>query len=160
MEFARTAPAPVIDPADPLPLNESQRRHFEVVLASLEESLARITETMARAGDAERALSGTEDDLPARFVETAPAAIARAREQLRALAAAMRIEPRTHSAARSVRAILTSHIVELEDSDAKRLRAYGAVDPSLAPRLEPALAELRATLQGLRAALRDRAPGA
>jgi len=147
----------VSEPGFELPLNVNQRHHFDVLLASLEDALARIEELAGAPRAVERQLTELADDVGPGFLREAHSALERARARLHALATAMRVEPRAHSRQRTIEAILTSQIVQLEGSDARRLRAYGAVDPRLAGLLDPQLEALEADLAELRAILRAHA---
>ncbi len=143
----------MIDPAEPLPMNDPQRTHFEVVLSSLENALLRIEELARGAAADQRVLSTLAPDLPPGFAARAGPPIESVRATVRDLTAAMRLESRSTSSFRTVRALLTSQIVQLEDSEAKRLRGYGPVDPRLAAALNPALESMRADLGAIREAL-------
>lgn len=127
-------------------LNEHQRRHFEVLLARLEDALVQVERLAARDPEGSRRLTLYREDLPAGFVDAIRPALGRARELIAGLADDLRLQPRMASRARSIRALLTAGIVRVEDSGAPNLRGYGYVDPRVAHEIEPALDELRATL--------------
>jgi hypothetical protein len=129
-------------------LNESQRRHYEVLFARLERTLVHL-ETAARDDDAQAVLTVVEADLPPRFVEESGSAIEEARRQLAALAQSLALRPRIESRRRVCRALLTSDLNGLTDATSKRLRGFGEVDPSLTEHLDPALEQLRATVSRL-----------
>lgn len=140
------------------PLSEPQRRHFEVILASLENALLEV-EQLARADSPDaRRLTQLEDDLPDGFLDRSQEAVERLRRQLRQLADQMQLEAQHHSKGRTIGAILTAQVTQIQDSYARMLRGYGHVDPDLAPRLDPELASMEEELAELRAILRDRAP--
>ncbi|HEY4129155.1 MAG TPA: hypothetical protein VGM50_00950 [Gemmatimonadaceae bacterium] len=129
-------------------LNESQRRHYEVLFAKLERNLVEL-EAAAR-DDADRTvLTVVESDLPARFTENAPAVITEARKQLATLAQTLSLRPRTESRRRICRALITSDLNGLTDATSARLRGFGAVDASIATHLDPALEQLRETVSRL-----------
>jgi hypothetical protein len=132
----------------PARLNESQRRHYEVLFARLERTLVQL-EAAARGDDAATVLTVVEADLPARFVADAPLLIGEARAQLEALAQKLSLRPRSESRRRVCRALITSELNGLTDATSARLRGFGAVDPSIATHLDPALEELRSTVAGL-----------
>jgi hypothetical protein len=129
-------------------LNESQRRHYEVLFAKLERNLVEL-EAAAR-DDADRTvLTVVESDLPPRFTENAPAVITAARKQLATLAQTLSLRPRTESRRRICRALITSDLNGLTDATSARLRGFGAVDASIATHLDPALEQLRETVSRL-----------
>jgi hypothetical protein len=126
-------------------LNESQRRHYEVLFARLERTLAHL-ETATRGGDPRLHLTDVHDDLPARFVEDAPRIIAQARQELAALADTLSLRPRVESRRRVCRALLTAELNGLTDATSTRLRGFGEVDSSVGEHVDPALEQLRATV--------------
>jgi hypothetical protein len=129
-------------------LNDSQRRHYEVLLSRLERTLVHL-ETAARGDDARTTLTVVEEDLPPRFEQESAAVIDEARQQLAALAQSLSLRPRVESRRRVCRALLTSDLNGLTDATSKRLRGFGDVDPSLAEHLDPALERLRGTVSRL-----------
>jgi hypothetical protein len=139
----------VSDSETDIPLNENQRRHFEVVLASLEDALVRTEQMSGPTGIDDRLLTHIAHDVPPEFGSASAPAIAAIRAEIARLAQTMHLEGRRPSTRRMMRAILVSQIVHLEDSDARRLRAYGSVDPRLASTLDPALGALIDILRGL-----------
>jgi phage I-like protein len=130
-------------PSDtPIPLTGPQRLHFEVVLASLETVLVEVETSIAGAKPS-GSLTRIEHDLPERFLRQAGPLIEALRAQIDALSAALGLAGSRRSATRVVGATLTSQLVHLDDCYADRLRGYGAVDPGVAPRLDPAIDGLR-----------------
>jgi len=132
----------------PARLNDSQRRHYEVLFARLERTLVQL-DAAARGEDAATVLTVVEADLPPRFVEAAPPLIDEAREQLEALAQKLSLRPRSESRRRVCRALITSELNGLTDATSTRLRGFGAVDPSIATHLDPSLEQLRTTVARL-----------
>jgi hypothetical protein len=133
------------DNEGPARLNESQRRHYEVLFARLERTLVQL-EAAARDEDAGTVLTVVQSDVPARFAREAPAAIDEARRQLAMLAQTLSLRPRTESRRRICRALITAELNGLTDATSTRLRGFGAVDPSIATHLDPAIEELRKTV--------------
>jgi hypothetical protein len=129
-------------------LNDSQRRHYEVLFARLERTLLHL-DAAAREDDTRTVLTVVESDLPPRFAQEAPALIDSARAQLAMVAESLSLRPRTESRRRVCRALITSELNGLTDATSTRLRGFGAVDPSIATHLDPALEELRATVAHL-----------
>ncbi|HVA57154.1 MAG: hypothetical protein WBQ26_15540 [Gemmatimonadaceae bacterium] len=123
-------------------LNEHQRRHFAVLLVGLDEALARIEELADQDRQAWGPLTEYADDLPPRFTAEAYPLIADLRSRVLALGALLRTDSRHMSRARSIRAMVTSATIRLEDSRARGLRGYGAVDPSVHEQLDPVLDDL------------------
>jgi hypothetical protein len=123
-------------------LNEHQRRHFGVLLVGLDEALARIEQLAGSAHDDWGPLTQYTDDLPPRFSSEAKPLIADLRGRILALGARLGTSARQMSRARSIRAMVTSATIRLEDSRARGLRGYGAVDPSVGEQLDPVLDDL------------------
>lgn len=130
-------------------LNDNQRRHFSVLLVSLDEALARIEELSDRDCRAGASLTAYTDDLPQRFSAEAGPMIADLRARIVQLAALLGTEPRRMSRARSIRALVTSAAIRLEDSRARGLRGYGTVDPSVQEQLDPVLDDLIARFRAI-----------
>ena len=142
--------------ADQLPtikLNANQRRHFEVLLSRLEESLTKI-ERLLDEQRASQSLTRVDDDVPAEFRSGARAELPRIRSQLDALVASLELQPRTVSLRRLIGATLTTEAVRVEDSFSTHLRGYGQLDPSIAEHVDPALERLAGSLQRMAASLR------
>src|SRR6266567_2178743 len=110
-------------------LNANQRRHFEVLLASLEDALAEVivaAESPDRGDD--RALAVVRHDLPDGFADAALPRIAEAAALIRAAAERWQLSPRELSLRRAVRATLTAQLIRLEESTVEGLRGYGPID--------------------------------
>jgi hypothetical protein len=116
------------DPERAPVLNENQRRHFEVLLSMLEESLQRI-ETLSSSLSMNGRMSIVKDDLPSTFILEAEPLIASIRARIGRLAAVLELTPRTVSKRRTISALLTAAIIRIEDSSPEQLRGYGTVDP-------------------------------
>jgi hypothetical protein len=136
-------------------LNGPQRRHFEVVLASLEDALVRIEQLAGATGPDARLLTQRSADVRAGFSARVAAPIASIRERIGRLVRATKLEARRPSTARTIRALLNAQIVHLQDSSAHRLRAYGDVDPRATTTLDPELQAIERDLFGILEALRD-----
>ena len=133
-------------------LNDNQRRHFEVLLTRLEDSLATIE--MLLAAPPLRHLTQLTDDVSPAFRALAELEIPRLRGQVERMAAALGLRPNVVSLRRVIGAALTTDAVRVQDSLASQMRGYGTVDPSVAERLDPALLRLADSLQHLASALK------
>ena len=135
-------------------LNEPQRRHFAVILQSLENALLEI---VALAGDDApdaRHLTRLAHDLPPDYLARVRPAIDAIAEQMAQLSRAIGIDPHPESKARAIAAMLTAQLNQLQDSSARTLKRYGKVDPGLAAELDPVLRSIEGRLGELKAALR------
>ena len=128
-------------------LNESQRRHFEVVLAKLEDTLDEI-DRLAHAGPQGQhpSLTSLADDLPADFASRTAAVSSTVRGRIADLVAQLGLAPQRASRLRTVRALLHAETVRLQDSLTRALNGYGALDPRAPEVIDPALRELIALL--------------
>ena len=138
-----------------LVLTESQRRHFEVVLAKLEETLDeidRLSRPTTHASPSPR-LKVFADDLPPDFTSRSAMASRAARERIADLAAELGLAPQRTSPFRTVRALLHGEIVRLQDSVSPALKGYGTLDPRAPAVIDPALRELIAHLATMLRAL-------
>jgi hypothetical protein len=133
-------------------LNDNQRRHFEVLLTRLEDSLS--TSEMLLATPPLRHLTQLSDDVSPAFRTLAEAEIPRLRGQVERMAVALGLRPNVVSLRRIIGAALTNDAVRLQDSLSPQMRGYGAVDASVAERLDPALLRLAESLQHLGSALK------
>jgi hypothetical protein len=127
-------------------LSDGQRRHIAVFLSRLEEALDDLERLAAQPVRADRVLARERADLPVRYGEAVGSDVTALRDDVRRLAAALQLVPRERSRARQARALLGSMLVQLEDTRARSLRAYGAVDAAEASALDPALEVMRARL--------------
>lgn len=128
-------------------LNEPQLRHFEVFLSMLETALHEIEGLTARTPEGtQEGLIIYDPDLPPDFMKTMDPSIAAIRTEVSSLARTLKIEPRHRSSLRTVKAILTSELVRLDDSYARKLRGYGRVDPHIQVELDPILDRIRRDL--------------
>ena len=128
-------------------LNESQRRHFEVVLAKLEDTLDEI-DRLAHAGPQAQhpSLTSLADDLPADFASRTAPISSTVRGRIADLAAQLGLAPQRASRLRTVRALLHAETVRLQDSLSRALKGYGALDPRAPEVIDPALREIIALL--------------
>ncbi len=121
-------------------LNEPQRRHIEVVLWSLQRTLAELEKLGAPAARTE--LVTLDPDLPANFSATVRTTIDAARVKIDRLVELLHISPRRRSAGAAVRAAVHAAVVRLEDCHSYKMSGFGKVDPSVAAILDPLIDEL------------------
>jgi hypothetical protein len=135
-------------------LNENQRRHFEVVLSMLEDSLTRIEALCNPASATLGALTVVEDDLPDGVARRAQPVIESIRAQVARLALDLELSPRRLSRRRAVQALLTSEVIRIDDTSSGQLRGYGAVDPRFDDVVAPRLGEIRDAIMSFARMLR------
>lgn len=135
-------------------LNPHQRRHFEVLLARLEESLGKVEMLLGSPRATLPVLTVLIDDPPESFRERAVEVVRDLREQIVELARDLSVAPRTLSRSRAIAATLSAEAVRIEDSLSPQLRGYGDVHPSLSRELDPRLERIARALTALAAALR------
>ena len=130
-------------PSTPL-LTTSQRRHFEVVLAKLEDALDEIDRLACRdvRQPQQRRFTDIADDLPPDFAARITPASQSARDVIADLAQRLGLAPQPASPFRTVRALLHAEIVRLQDSVSSALKGYGVVDSRAPAVIDPALREL------------------
>ena len=135
-------------------LNASQRRHFEVVLAKLENTLDEVDRLARPEIQAQRpSLTFLADDLPPDFASRTAAVSNTVRGRIADLAAQLGLAPQRASRLRTVRALLHAETVCLQDSLSRALKGYGALDPRAPEVIDPALRELIALLGSILRAL-------
>jgi hypothetical protein len=135
-------------------LNANQRRHYEVLFARLEESLAKVESLIVDHGLAEHTLSVTVDDIPPAFRITAPPLIDQLRREIEQLSGTLGLRPGRVSRRRTISAILIAEAVRFEDSLASQMRGYGLVDSSVIQHLDPRLEYIARTLNVLASSLK------
>jgi hypothetical protein len=127
-------------------LNGPQRRHFEVLLAMLQDTLAKVERLASDSVPHSGGPTAFEDDLPAGFAASIRPAVADLHRLIARFSSELGLRQRAVSRARSVRALVIAEMVRLEDSTADKLHGYGAVDPRVATTIDPLLRELHALL--------------
>jgi hypothetical protein len=137
-------------------LNGPQRRHFEVVFASLEDALVRVEQLAATTVPDARLLTERDADVRKGFTASAGPLIGSIRARLGRLVEAMDLGKKRPSTTRTIHALLNAQIIHLQDSNARRLSAYGNVDPRAATTLDPELQAIEHDLFAILDALRVR----
>ena len=140
------------EPLVGIQLNDNQRRHFEVLLSRLEDSLATIETLLA--APRPRHLTQVAADVSPAFRALAASEIPALRREVERIALALNLRPNIVSLRRIIGAALTTDAVRVEDSLSSQMRGYGAVDPTVAERLDPALLRLAQSLEVLASALK------
>jgi hypothetical protein len=130
-------------------LNANQRRHYGILFAGLESTLAKV-ETAVVATPSPLTMTA---DLPRAFREGAQPILTRVRQELRRLVQGLGIQMHPTSQRQTCRALLASEISRVEESYSAQLRGYGAVDASVGTTLDPMLRDIRADLGQLVALL-------
>jgi hypothetical protein len=131
-------------------LNENQRRHYHILLSMLAQSAAKLEALAAARPSADTTFVSYTNDVPDDFLPRIEPHLRALRETLLRLASELRIEPKKISRRNSIRAILVTEIVRLEDSMARGLRGYGEVDSRVRDTLDPMLDALARELQAIR----------
>ena len=137
-------------------LNDNQRRHYFVLLSMLAQSMARLETLAAPRPSSGPSLVVYDDDLPSDFLERSEPHVRAVHQLLGQLAETLRVQPKRVSRRNSVRAVLVTEIVRIEDSLSKGLRGYGEVDPRVHSELDPMLQNVITELQRIRGALESR----
>jgi hypothetical protein len=130
-------------PNPPLPtslLTDGQQRRLMASLANVAAALREI-EAVSTATTPPRdgVLHRMSLDLPPGFGRAIEGPLERARAHLAALADALGLPAIEASARREVQALVVSSLVILEDTDSRKLGAYGEVHPALPALLDPLL---------------------
>src|SRR5690242_12205639 len=126
----------------PIILNANQRRHFEVLLGGLEDSIAKIESLLAPEIAGDRILSLMPDDLPEDFRTSAWETLGGVRTQIAELSVLLMLRPRNVSRRRTIAAALTSEAIRLEDSLSPQLQGYGTLDPTVEQYVDPILSQM------------------
>lgn len=130
--------------SEKLKLGENHRRVISVLLRGLEQMCDEIE---ARLAEVPGVLCQVKSDLsPAQGVALREMT-ARVRGEIRRLNAEIELDAAVRSPRRAILALLSASIVNLEESNSKRLRGYGALASEAATRLDDELNRLVALLE-------------
>ncbi len=140
-------------PAGKLKLGENHRRVFSIVLRGLEQMCMEIESWLEKRPGL---LCRVEMDLSSEQQEDLRQLVGRMRAEIRRLAAEIEVDPGVKSVRRAVRAVLSSNIVQLEESDASRLRGYGQLSEEAAIKIDAEMAHLIALLEQMVGAVGSR----
>lgn len=122
-----------------LALGENHRRVLSVVLRSLEQMCEEIEGWLERKPGL---LFRVEDDLSPRQRRELRQQAIRLRGQLRRLADEIALNASVQSPRRAIAALLSSHIVQLEETTSERLRGYGVLSEEARQKIDAELAQL------------------
>jgi hypothetical protein len=129
-------------------LTEGQRRHLTVSLAGVERAVREIAALAeGREAAASPLLAQAIHDLPPDFGQAIRNSLADATATLAELASTFALEASSSFHGRSVRALVVSSLVVIEDTTSRNLRGYGAIHPGVPQLLDPLLDRLHESLR-------------
>jgi hypothetical protein len=134
------------EPTGPAELTEPQRRHLRVFLHQIEAAIAEV-EWLTEQVPQSRILRTDVADLPPDFGARIRSEVARVRHGIQTLAVRFGLGSTPWSRFRRAQAILVTAGVEIEDTTARSLRAYGPVHPALERELDPVLEDISHALR-------------
>ena len=118
--------------AEKLKLGENHRRVVSVLLRGLEQACDEIE---AAFRETPGLLDRIHDDLSADQRERLREMVRRVRSEIRRLAGEIELDASSRSQRRTILALLSASIINLEESDPKKLRGYGPMSPQAEARL-------------------------
>lgn len=118
--------------ADKLKLSENHRRVISVLLRSLEQACDEIDASFRESPGTLRRI---HDDLSPTERSTLRQMTQRVRDEIRRLASEIELDTSVGSQRRTVLALLSASIVNLEESEPKKLRGYGSMSKEAEDRL-------------------------
>lgn len=124
-----------------IPLSDNHRRAVTTMLTLLDQRLCELEE-IAHGREVQSLLYREKNDLTAAQRRRMLKEIAGARETIREVRDALRLEPRVEMLSRQVRAASSSLWESLVETQSKRLGNYGKVPRALAQYLDPSLERL------------------
>lgn len=130
--------------SDQLKLGENHRRVVSVLLRGLEQMCDEIE---ARLAEMPGVLRQVKSDLSPAQGAALREMTARVREEILRLNTEIELDAAIRSPRRTILALLSASIVNLEESDSKRLRGYGPLASEAAARLDDELNHLIALLE-------------
>ncbi|HLJ42126.1 MAG TPA: hypothetical protein VKT50_11620 [Candidatus Acidoferrales bacterium] len=130
--------------SEKLKLGENHRRVVSVLLRGLEQMCDEIE---ARLAEVPGVLRQVKSDLSHAQSAALREMTARVREEIRRLNTEIELDAAVRSPRRAILALLSASIVNLEESDSKRLRGYGPLASEAAARLDDELSRLVALLE-------------
>ncbi|HEV2297426.1 MAG TPA: hypothetical protein VGR72_02790 [Candidatus Acidoferrales bacterium] len=130
--------------SEKLKLGENHRRVVSVLLRGLEQMCDEIE---ARLAEVPGVLCHVKSDLSPAQGAALREMTARVREEIRRLNTQIELDAAVRSPRRAILALLSASIVNLEESDSKRLRGYGPLASEAAARLDDELSRLIGLLE-------------
>ncbi len=115
-----------------LKLGENHRRVVSVLLRGLEQACDEIEATFR---ESPGALRHIHDDISPAQRSGLREMTGRVRREIHRLASEIELDPSVRSQRRTILALLSSSIVNLEESEPRKLRGYGAMSPEAEARL-------------------------
>jgi len=142
-------------------LTEGQRRHLTASLLQVEQAMRRITElTQASLPGDSRLLARKGGEPSAGLSDALRGPLDGVAATLAELVGTFGLAPFPTSHLRTVRALIVSSLVIIEDTVSAKLRGYGPLHPGLPVRLDPLLARLHEQLVEMDRRLPRSDPGA
>jgi hypothetical protein len=135
-----------------LKLGENHCRVVSVLLRGLERACDEID---AALDDSDGLFRRVSDDLSATQRQTLQKMTEKVRAELRRIASEVELDVSVHSRRRRIRALLSTSIVNLEESTPDKLRGYGELSAEAKSRLQSDLNRLLDLLNAMEAALEE-----
>lgn len=135
-----------------LKLGENHRRVVSVLLRGLEGMCDEIETALDESAGILRHVS---DDLPSGQREKLRRMSIGIRAEIRRLNSEIELDPAMNSRRRRIRALISSSIVNLEESDPKKLRGYGALSEEAVTRLQEEFERLLDMLREMAAVVEE-----
>ncbi|HLW83533.1 MAG TPA: hypothetical protein VKS20_15955 [Candidatus Acidoferrales bacterium] len=133
-----------------LKLGENHRRVVSVLLRGLERACDEID---AALHDSDSPFRRVNDDLTAAQRQTLQKMTEKVRAELRRISSEVELDVSVHSRRRRIRALLSTSIVNLEESTPDKLRGYGEMDDAAKIRLQTEFERLLDLLNAIESAL-------
>jgi len=135
-----------------LKLGENHRRVVSVLLRGVERACDEIEAALS---DSDGLLHRVSADLTREQQESLRQMAERARSELARITSQIELDVSVHSQRRRILALLSSSIVNLEESTPDKLRGYGEISAEAKSRLEAEFARLLALLNEMESALEE-----
>ena len=139
--------------SEKLQLGENHRRAVSVLLRGLERMCDEIESALV---EAPGVLRRVKDDLSAAQGMALRKMSGRVRGEIRRLNLEIELEPGVRSRQRTIRAILSVNIINLEESGSERLRGYGVLSKEAAAQLDGEFNRLIALLEEMEAVVEQK----
>lgn len=125
--------------SEKLKLGENHRRVVSVLLRGIEATCDEVEATLDETAGVMRRVS---DDLSTEQSKALRRMSEAVRMEIRRISSEIELDPAMNSRRRRIRALVSSAIVNLEESDPKKLRGYGHLAEEAVKRLENEFAKL------------------